>query len=234
MKIINRTIKGTFVKRLNRFEGIVETGGRQELVHIPNTGRCRELFVPGARVILELRESKTRKTPYELIMVYKGDRLVSIDSQAPNKIVEEAVRNGCLEELAGYQYIKREVFYRDSRFDLFLKRTEESSMEACCYIEVKGVTLEVDNTAKFPDAPTERGARHLRELAQACKEGYRAAIVFLIQIENIGCFTPNKLMDPQFAEALKYAHDGGVEVLSYDCRVTEGDITINRRIPVEL
>lgn len=234
MKIINRTIKGSFVKRLNRFEGLVEIEGRDELVHIPNTGRCRELFIPGACVILEIRESKTRKTPYELIMVYKGDRLISIDSQAPNKIVEEAVRKGLIEEMADYQYIKREVFYRDSRFDLFLKETEESSMEASCYIEVKGVTLEVDNIAKFPDAPTERGARHLRELAQACNEGYRAAIIFLIQIENISSFTPNKLMDPQFAEALKYAHDSGVEVLSYDCRVTEGDIAINRKIPVEL
>ena len=119
MKIINRTIKGTFVKRLNRFEGIVEIGGQQELVHIPNTGRCRELFVTGACVLLEIRESKTRKTPYELIMVYKGDRLISIDSQAPNKIVEEAVRNGWIEELEGYQYVKREVFYRNSRFDIF-------------------------------------------------------------------------------------------------------------------
>lgn len=234
MKIINKTIKGSFVKRLNRFEGIVAVEGREQLVHIPNTGRCREILIEGACVILEIRESKTRKTSYELIMVYKGDSLISIDSQAPNRIVEEAVKNAMIEEITDYKYVKREVFYQSSRFDLFLKRTDESGKEDSCYIEVKGVTLEIDWIAKFPDAPTERGARHLRELTDARREGYRAMLVFLIQMENTKYFTPNKLMDVQFAEALQYAHDNGVEILSYDCSISESEILLNRRIPVML
>lgn len=234
MKIINRTIIGSFIKRLNRFEGIVEIGGKEELVHIPNTGRCRELLVMGASVILEIRESKTRKTPYELIMVYKGDRLISIDSQAPNRIVEEAVRGHRLVEIGEYEYVRREVFYKDSRFDLFLKKTEQSEKKDCCYIEIKGVTLEVDGTAMFPDAPTERGARHVRELEAAHKEGYRAAIIFLVQMENVKYFTPNTLMDVQFAEALKAAHSSGVEVLSYGCRVSEKEILINEKVSILL
>lgn len=234
MKIINKVIKGSFIKRLNRFEGIVEIDGREELVHIPNTGRCRELFVNGARVLLEVRESKTRKTPYELIMVYKGDRLISMDSQAPNRIVEEAVKLGLTKEIGDYAYVKREVFYQSSRFDLFLKKTEESGREDSCYIEVKGVTLEVDGTAMFPDAPTERGARHVKELADAHKEGYRAVIVFLIQMGNVRQFIPNTLMDPQFSEALAAANHDGVEVLAYNCRVEENEIVLNESIPVVL
>jgi sugar fermentation stimulation protein A len=234
MKIINKTIRGNFIKRLNRFEGIVEICGREELVHIPNTGRCRELLVMGAVVILEIRESKTRKTPYELILVYKGDELISIDSQAPNRIVEEAVRAGKLTEIGDYEYVRREVFYQNSRFDLFLKRTEQSEKKDCCFIEVKGVTLETDGSAMFPDAPTERGARHVRELAAAHKEGYRAAIIFLVQMENVKYFTPNKLMDIQFAEALETAHANGVEVLSYNYRVSENEIVIDKKIPILL
>lgn len=234
MKILNKTIKGIFINRLNRFEGIVKIEGLKELVHIPNTGRCRELLVKGAMVILEIRESKTRKTPYEMIMVYKGDRLISIDSQAPNKIAEEAVRKGLIEEIGNYGYVKREVYYQSSRFDLFLKRTEQSRKEDSCYIEIKGVTLEIDGIAKFPDAPTERGARHLRELAAARREGYRAAVIFLVQMEGIKHFTPNKLMDGQFAEALTAARDNGVEVLSYNCKVSEKEIIINEKVEVIL
>ncbi len=234
MEILNNTINGIFIKRLNRFEGIVNISGREELVHIPNTGRCREILYPGAVVRLEIRVSKTRKTPYELIMVYKGDRLISIDSQAPNRIVEEAVREGRIKDIGDYGFVKREVSYQNSRFDLFLKKHEDSGINESCYIEVKGVTLEVDGVAMFPDAPTERGARHLRELTDARKEGYRAAVIFLVQMERIKHFIPNTPMDPQFAEALKTAHDNGVEVLSYDCRVSENVVEINNRIPVVL
>jgi sugar fermentation stimulation protein A len=234
MKIINRIIKGSFVKRLNRFVAIVAIEGREELVHVPNTGRCREIFIPGATVLVEVRESKTRKTPFELIMVYKGERLISIDSQAPNRIVEEAARNKLLEGLSEYDYVRREVSYRSSRFDIFLKKDEKGDIEDTCFIEVKGVTLEAENVAMFPDAPTERGARHMRELAAARSEGYRAMVIFLVQMEGIKYFTPNKLMDTQFAEALKYAYDSGVEVFSYDCRVSENEIVINRKISVAL
>lgn len=234
MKILNKTIEGSFIKRLNRFEGIVAINGTEELVHIPNTGRCRELLFTGARVILEVRESKTRKTPFELIMVYKGAELISIDSQAPNRIVEEAVRAGILEEFKNYEYVKREAFYQNSRFDLLLKKREFSEKTDCCFIEVKGVTLESDGIAMFPDAPTERGAKHVKELEHANKEGYRTAIVFLIQIKNVKHFTPNNIMDPQFSDALKKAYYSGVEVLSYSCRVSEKEIVINRRVPIFL
>lgn len=234
MKIINKTIEGRFLKRLNRFEGIVEVNGREALVHIPNTGRCREILIDGAKVILEIRESKTRKTPYELIMVYKGDRLISIDSQAPNKIVEEAVREKLIEEIGSYEYVKREAFYQRSRFDLILKKTEESEKGESFYIEVKGVTLEIEGTALFPDAPTERGARHMKELTAARREGYRAAVIFLVQMEDIRIFTPNKLMDGEFFEALAAAHSEGVEVLSYNCRVSEKEIVMDKKVEVVL
>jgi len=234
MKIINKTVDGRFVGRLNRFEGIAEINGREVPVHIPNTGRCRELLFKGARVILEIRESKTRKTPYELIMVYKGGRLISIDSQAPNKIVEEAVRGGLIEEIEGYEYVKREANFGQSRFDLLLKKKEGSGKADSCYMEVKGVTLEIEGTALFPDAPTERGARHMKELAAARKEGYRTAVIFLVQMGDIKCFTPNKLMDVGFSEALAAAHSEGVEVLSYNCRVSEKEIVINERVEVVL
>lgn len=234
MIIKNKTIKGHFVKRLNRFEAIVQSEEGQQLVHVPNSGRCREILMEGASVILEIRESKTRKTPYELIMVYKGDMLISIDSQAPNRIVEEAVRNKRIEGIKDYDFVKREVFYGESRFDLFLKKTEDSGIEGSCYIEVKGVTLEEAGVAKFPDAPTQRGARHLKELASARKEGYRAVAIFLVQMENMSCFTPNKQMDPEFAEALEYAKANGVEILCYDCRVTETEIVLNEKLPIIL
>ncbi|HPM00108.1 MAG TPA: DNA/RNA nuclease SfsA [Bacillota bacterium] len=234
MKIINKTIDGRFVQRLNRFEGIAEINGREVPVHIPNTGRCRELLFKGSRVILEIRESKTRKTPYELIMVYKGDRLISIDSQAPNKIVEEAVRGGLIEEIGSYEYVKREANFGQSRFDLLLKKAEGSGNADSCYMEVKGVTLEIDGIALFPDAPTERGARHMKELAAARKEGYRAAVIFLVQMGGIKTFSPNKLMDSGFSEALADAHSEGVEVLSYNCRVSEKEIVINEKVDVVL
>lgn len=234
MKITNKTIKGSFIKRLNRFEGLVNIDGREQLVHIPNTGRCRELFREGAPVIIEIRESKTRKTPYELIMVYKGDRLISIDSQAPNKIFEEAVRAGAVKELGKYDFIKREAFYQSSRFDLFLKKTEQSEKDEACYIEIKGVTLENDGIAMFPDAPTERGARHVRELAEAFKEGYRAAVIFVVQMDNIKYFTPNKLMDESFAKAVTDAAATGVEILAYCCKVDEIEVVLDKSIPVIL
>jgi len=234
MIINNKTVKGFFVKRLNRFEAIVELEGRPQLVHVPNSGRCREILIEGASVILEIRESKTRKTPYELIMVYKGDMLISIDSQAPNRIVEEAVKSKRIESIEEYDYVKREVFYGGSRFDLFLKKNGESGKEDSCYIEVKGVTLEEAGMAKFPDAPTERGARHLRELAAARGEGYRAVAIFLVQMGNMHCFTPNRLMDPEFAEAVEYAAANGVEIMCYDCRVTESEIVLNKKLPAML
>lgn len=234
MKIENRIIKGSFVKRLNRFEGIVRIDGIERLVHIPNTGRCRELLTHEAQVILEVKNNPKRKTPYELIMVYKGETLISIDSQAPNRIVEEAVRLGKIDELEGYSYIKREAVYGNSRFDLLLKKAESSSEKDSCYVEVKGVTLEVNGAAMFPDAPTERGAKHVNELIEARKNGYRAAIIFLIQLEAVNVFSPNRVMDEGFAEALGKAHGNGVEVFAYNCKVTEKEVVLKEKVHITL
>ena len=227
MKINNKVVKGKFIKRLNRFEAIVDIEGVESLVHVPNTGRCRELFIEGAVVLLEKRDGKHRKTAYELVMVYRGDKLVSIDSQLPNKLAEEAVRNNIISELMDYDYIKREVVFGDSRFDLYMEKSGEKT-----FVEVKGVTLEVDGVAMFPDAPTERGTKHIYELIKAKQQGFRACLLFVIQLDFASYFVPNSIMDPKFAEALIAARNAGVEILAYSCKVEENEVVLYK--PMEL
>ena len=227
MKINNKVVKGKFIKRLNRFEAIVDIEGVESLVHVPNTGRCRELFIEGAVVLLEKRDGKHRKTAYELVMVYRGDKLVSIDSQLPNKLAEEAVRNNIISELMDYDYIKREVVFGDSRFDLYMEKSGEKT-----FVEVKGVTLEVDGVAMFPDAPTERGTKHIYELIKAKQQGFRACLLFVIQLDFASYFVPNSIMDPKFAEALIAARNAGVEILAYSCKVEEAEVILYK--PMEL
>lgn len=227
MKIGNKVLAGVFVKRLNRFEAIVKVDQNEELVHVPNTGRCRELFIEGAEVLLEQRPGEHRKTKYELIMVYKGNRLISIDSQLPNKLAEEAIRSGVIEHIQGYANLRREAVYGNSRFDLLAE-----SPEGKCYIEVKGVTLERENIAMFPDAPTERGAKHVNELVAALSEGHRAVLIFVIQLKNVDYFTPNAATDPEFNAAIARALAAGVEIYAYDCVVEEDEVRINSRVPV--
>lgn len=229
MKIQNKVIKGKFIKRLNRFEAMIDIEGEANLVHVPNTGRCRELLLEGADVLLEKREGKQRKTAYELIMVYKEGKLVSIDSQLPNKLAEEAIKNNEIAELKDYDYIKREKTYGDSRFDLYLEKEGERA-----FVEIKGVTLEVDGVAKFPDAPTERGTKHIYELIKAKQEGYRACILFVIQLSFAEYFTPNSLMDPDFAQALNNASIAGIEILAYGCDVLENEVKIIKPMEVRL
>lgn len=229
LRIKNEMKKGNFIKRLNRFEAIVEVEGEAKLVHVPNTGRCRELFVEGAKVLLEHRTGKQRKTEYELIMVYKEGKLVSIDSQLPNKLAEEAIRNNEIAELMDCDYIKRETAYGDSRFDLYLEKGTQKA-----FVEVKGVTLEVDGVAKFPDAPTERGTKHINELIKAKHEGYRACILFVVQLSFADYFTPNSIMDSAFAEALNKAKGEGVEILAYSCEVLENEVKIIKPMEVRL
>lgn len=229
MKIDNKVVKGSFIKRLNRFEAMVDIAGEVKLAHVPNTGRCRELLIEGAAVLLERREGTKRKTDYELIMVYKDGRLVSIDSQLPNKLAEEAIRNNVITELTGYSYIKRESTFGNSRFDLYLEKAYEKA-----FVEVKGVTLEQDGVAKFPDAPTERGTKHIYELIKARMEGYRACLLFVIQLDFADYFTPNKLMDTAFAEALSKAKAEGVEILAYSCRVSPEEVTLCKAMEVRL
>lgn len=229
MKINNIVVKGKFIKRLNRFEAIVDIEGVENLVHVPNTGRCRELFLEGAEVLLEKRDGKHRKTAYELIMVYRGDKLISIDSQLPNKLAEEAVRSNVINELLDYDYIKREVVFGESRFDLYMEKEGEKT-----FVEVKGVTLEVDGAAKFPDAPTERGTKHIYELIKAKQQGYRACLLFVIQLDFANYFIPNTIMDPKFAEALIVAKSAGVEIFAYSCQLKEDEVVLYKPMEVRV
>ena len=222
-------VPGYFRARPNRFIAKVEIGGQEETVHVKNTGRCKELLLEGARVFLEEADKEGRKTKYSLIAVYKGDALVNMDSQAPNQMAAEALAEGKIEEIGEVDFLKREVKYENSRFDLFYQKGEKKG-----FIEVKGVTLEENGIAKFPDAPTERGAKHLRELIKAKKEGYEAAVLFVIQMKGIKEFRPNEERDKNFTEALREAAAAGVQVLAYDCRVEVGKVAIENQIPVKL
>lgn len=219
---------GRFLRRPNRFIAHVEIGGREETVHVKNTGRCRELLVPGATVYLAdswgaAGVPNDRKTRYDLVAVEKGDRLINMDSQAPNKAVQEWLAEGNL--FPAGSLIRPEYTHGDSRFD-FGAFTPELAL-----LEVKGVTLERENVALFPDAPTLRGAKHLRHLAEFSGKGY---ILFVVQMEGVGRFEPNDETDPAFGKALRDAKDAGVEILAYDCRVTPDTMTIGKRIEITL
>ena len=221
-------VRGIFAQRPNRFIAHVIVDGEIVVAHVKNTGRCKELLVQGAVVILREENNEKRKTPYSLICVYKGDMLINMDSQIPNYVVEESLR---LNKIAGIEAanIKREQKYKDSRFDVRFFN-ELSGNDA--FMEVKGVTLEVDGIAKFPDAPTQRGAKHVNHLISAVEDGYEAYIFFLVQIGGIKRFTPNRDTDPVFAQVLKEASERGVKLLCYDSLVTETSIITGE--PVEI
>ena len=199
------------------------------MVHVKNTGRCKELLLEGARVFLEEADKEGRKTKYSLISVYKGDVLVNVDSQAPNQMAAEALAEGKIEEIGEVDFLKREVKYENSRFDIYYQKGEKKG-----FIEVKGVTLEEKGIAKFPDAPTERGAKHLKELIKAKEEGYEAAVLFVIQMKGTKAFRPNEERDKNFTAALREAAEAGVKILAYDCGVQVGKVWIEEKIPVEL
>ncbi|MBO5195752.1 MAG: DNA/RNA nuclease SfsA [Clostridia bacterium] len=221
----NKILKAKFISRPNRFIAHCELDGEEVICHVKNTGRCKELLTPGATVILtDERENKARKTPFDLISVYKGERLINMDSQAPNKVAEEL-----MERLYPKSKIRREITYGKSRIDLFIENGEEK-----IFVEVKGVTLESDGVAKFPDAPTERGIKHLRELERAASEGYKAIVLFIIQMKGVAYFTPNRETHPQFADALVEVHENGVDVWAYDCKVQEGIVEADMPVEVRL
>ena len=222
-------VEARFLRRVNRFTAFVELNGQEEMVHVKNTGRCKELLLEGARVFLEEADKEGRKTKYSLIAVYKGDMLVNMDSQAPNQMAAEALAEGKIEEIGEVDFLKREVNYENSRFDLFYQKGEKKG-----FIEVKGVTLEENGIAKFPDAPTDRGAKHLRELIKAKEEGYEAAALFVIQMKGVQEFRPNEERDKNFTAALKEAAKAGVKILAYDCRVQVGKVYIDQKVPVNL
>lgn len=228
MKFNYDTYYGTFLRRPNRFIAYVDLDGEEVICHVPNTGRLGELLLPGAQVMLSYHSSSTRKTQYELRMVMKNFSWISIDSQLPNALAQEAIATDVIEELQGYSEIRREVTYQNSRFDLQLLG------EDTCFVEVKGVTLERDGWCYFPDAPTERGRKHIDELIKAAKDGYRSALLFIIQIEDIRGFSPNKLTDPAFADKVIQAHENGVEILAYNCRVSPQEVSVIGKIPIIL
>lgn len=216
-----------FISRPNRFIARVMLNGEELTVHVKNTGRCRELLTENARVILEKSSNPSRKTQYDLIAVYKGDTLVNMDSQSPNKAVGEWLKAGGF--LKNPTIVKPESTFGKSRLDFYEENENEKA-----YVEVKGVTLEENGIARFPDAPTERGRKHLSELINARSQGYRAAVVFVIQMKGCHLFEPNYITDKPFAEELKRAYENGVEIIAVDCRVQPDGMTIDEKIEVRL
>ena len=222
----DRMIPGIFRARPNRFIAHIEIDGHLQVCHVKNTGRCRELLTPGAQVWCQKWSSPSRKTAFDLIAVQKGSRLINMDSQAPNKAVAEFLSSGGLGEIS---HLKAESTYGDSRFDFSFEKVGRP-----CFLEVKGVTLEQDGVCAFPDAPTARGTKHLRELLSAAVEGYGAYVLFVIQMENVQFLRPNDETDPAFGKALRQAAAGGVEVLAMDCAVTPHSMTLRAPVPISL
>ncbi len=219
-------VEGRFLERPNRFIAKVEIGDSTERVHVKNTGRCRELL-PGAGVFLEKSHSPKRSTAYDLVAVRKGDRIINMDSQAPNRAVGEWLREGTL--FPGTKLVQPEKTYGNSRFDFYIE-TEDDRI----FLEVKGVTLEEEGVVRFPDAPSDRAVKHVQELVQARRAGYRAVVLFVVQMEGVRFFTPNRDTHPEFADALCRAAEEGVEVLAYDCHVTPEAMRVNRPVLVVL
>lgn len=231
-----RIAEGKFIERPNRFVAKVEIDGRSETVHVKNTGRCRELLQTGATVYLEDFQGRmgSRKMRYSLVAVDKvtdwGVMTVNMDSQAPNKVAHESLKEGRipLEGMGNLTLIRPETKYGDSRFDFYL----EDDLGNRAFVEVKGVTLEYDGHASFPDAPTERGARHVRELASALKEGYKAYILFVIQMKPVYDIRPNEEHDPVFSEELRKAVSEGVRAVAVDCLVTPDSLRTDEEVKV--
>lgn len=241
---------GIFKERPNRFIAMVDMGGRVEKCHVKNTGRLRELLLPGVKVYLEKSGNPQRKTAYDLVGVEKNGSYINMDSQAPNKVAGEWLR------AQGWEHIKPESRFGNSRLDFYMEKPafpegdtwygegertggdasahSHSAKTIRAFMEVKGVTLEVDGIARFPDAPTERGIRHMEELIKARREGYEAYILFVIQMKGIRWLEPNDATHPAFGETLRRAAGSGVEILAYDCLAKPGSLTMDRPVPVRL
>ncbi|MDA3847045.1 MAG: DNA/RNA nuclease SfsA [Vallitaleaceae bacterium] len=272
--------EGRFIERPNRFIAIVEIEGACEKVHVMNTGRCKELLTPNASVYVNKNDNPSRKTKYSLISVYKGDTLINMDSQVPNRVVYDGIMNGQVELLKNVTLLQREKTYKDSRFDMYFEQVgkqenpvkqerkeeqeeeqregqknsqsqENQASQGCLgnidevvgqdtiginkgYIEVKGVTLEENGVALFPDAPTVRGVKHIHGLIDAVNNGYMGVLILLIQMEGVTCFKPNRVTDPKLSHALTEAKEAGVIILAYDSVVTRDEIVIGKEVPVIL
>ena len=221
-----KMVPGVFLRRPNRFIAHIEIDGNEEICHVKNTGRCRELLTDKARVWCLDALSPTRKTRYDLIAVQKGSRLVNMDSQAPNAAAKEFLEQGGLGEISD---LKPEYKMGNSRFDFAFQKDGRQ-----CFLEVKGVTLENGGICAFPDAPTDRGAKHLRELTELTKAGYGTYVLFVIQMESVLYLQPNDGTDPAFGKALREAANAGVQVLAYDCQVTPDSMVIQKPVSVKL
>lgn len=222
-----RIKEGTFIERPNRFIAHVEIDGKQEVVHVKNTGRCAELLIPGVKVYIQESKKAMRKTKWDLIAVEKGNRLINMDSQIPNKVVAEWIRDGNL--FPNATRIQTEKTFGNSRFDLYIEEGERK-----IFMEIKGVTLEKSGVVMFPDAPTERGVKHIYELMEARKTGYEVYLFFLVQMQDVLCFKPNRETHPEFALALEQAVKEGVNVLVYDSVVKKDEILVGKEVPMEL
>lgn len=222
-----KILPARFLSRPNRFVARVEAEGEELVCHVKNTGRCRELLVPGATVWLEESPNPSRKTKFNLIAVEKGDRLINMDAQAPNKVFGEWAAAGGFRE--GLMLLRPETTYGSSRFDFYWESSKSRG-----FVEVKGVTLEEDGVVRFPDAPTLRGVKHLDELVKAREAGYEAAVCFVIQMENVRWFAPNDETHPEFGQALRRAAQAGVEILAMDCAVTPQSLTMGKSVPIRL
>ena len=219
-------VPGVFLLRPNRFVAHVEIDGKLEICHVKNTGRCRELLPVGAKVWCQQFDNPSRKTRFDLITVQKGNRLINMDSQAPNAAAKEWLLSGGLGEISD---LKGEYTQGDSRYDFsFVKDGKR------CFLEVKGVTLETDGVCAFPDAPTERGAKHLRGLTKLAQEGFGAYVLFVIQMADVKYLHPNDATDPNFGQALREAAANGVQVLAVDCDIAVDAMTIGRMVEVRL
>ena len=223
-----RITQGSFLERPNRFLAYAKLAGKKEVIHVKNTGRCAELLKPGAIIYVQESQNPERKTKWDLIAVEKGDRIINMDSQIPNRVVQEWIEEGNLFE--DVRLVKPETTYCNSRFDLYVETGDKRKI----FIEVKGVTLEENGVVRFPDAPSERAVKHLEELGHAVKEGYEAYVFFVIQMKGVRYFTPNRDTHPAFCDALKRAQAAGVHVLAYDCEVSADSIEVSEEVPVVL
>ena len=223
----NDIFEGVFIERPNRFIAKVRVGGEEKICHVKNTGRCRELLISGTRVYLEHSPAAGRKTQFDLIAVEKNGALFNIDSQAPNKVFGEWVRS--TDFFGELSLIRPETFFGNSRFDFYLEAKDRK-----IFVEVKGVTLEKDGILLFPDAPTERGAKHLSELTEAIKQGYEAYVFFIIQTDKCGYFTPNTETDPNFAQKLRKAKEAGVNICALTCNVTPDSLSVKEFTEVRI
>lgn len=231
MAIYKNILEGTFIERPNRFIAIVNIEGKEEICHVKNTGRCKELLLPGAKVYLEKSANPKRKTVYDLVAVVKkcnlNERLINMDSQIPNAVAYEWIKKGGLGKIP--ELLKKEVKFGNSRFDVYGEFEGKKT-----FIEVKGVTLENEGVVCFPDAPTERGIKHIYELMECIKSEFDAYIIFVVQMCNVKYFEPNDKTQPQFREALQKAMKAGVKIIALECEVKPDMIVAKKQIEVKI